>query len=587
MTTAKFKKQKATVLCLAMCAALSACTSTVTAPQQSITTAQAFAPMDRSLSYYQNLSAAAGEENRFNALILLARAQIVSGADAAATLALLKGLAVTPLQNDEIKVIEALGYAQQRNFIAAMTNLTSVNELAFEGQLASYYYQLNTRVLENLYQESGNADYLGRAFESQKSLYLMVDRSGRLQVLRTSVNLLKRYPTSQLSVLQNTARNEEDRGYYEYAIIDGTQNADLKVKLLGTFKEHYPAHPLIALADADLGALQGTIKSDPQQQISQALPSLGLKDGDTLAVLLPLSGRFASHAGEPARLGILAALNDFKPKIKVVFYDTNAMSMEQIAAKLKHNPANFVIGPLLKPEVDAYLGLNLKIPAILLNSASGGLQGSTWYFDLSPEYEGRLAASKIFADGHRRPQVISAQNSRSSRAAGAFADQWRAQTGAAPVMCAYTDLNDVKTSVQRCNLDGSDSFYISGTAMEASEVKPLLLSQKSVYLTDQSYQGVNNSSLMVSLYGAKLGDMPWLLIDSDLKEAMMQNIPKADAQVQRIFASGYDSLATALNLDALLQNSSDVLHGLSGDIRIGSGGRLESAPMWVTLGQHR
>lgn len=593
MTSAKFKKLKVTALCLAMCAALSACT-TSTAPstgpeaaQQRVTTAEAFAPLDRSLSFYQNLSATSGEESRFNALILLARAQIVSGIDASPTLTELKGLALTPLQNDEIKVIEALGYAQNRNFIAAMSNLSSVNELSFQGQLASYYYQLNTRVLENLYQESGNDDYLARAFASQKSLYLTVDEGSRLQVLRATVNLLKRYPTSQLSLLQNTAQNEEDKGYYEYAIIDGTQNADLKTKLLETFKEHYPSHPLIALADANLGALQGTAQTQTREQAPLGLPSSALKVGGTLAVLLPLSGRFASHAGEPARLGLLAALNDFKPKIKVVFYDTNALSMEQIAAELKHNPANFVVGPLLKPEVDAYLKQNMKIPTILLNRASGRLPESTWYFDLTPEYEGQLAASKIFADGYRRPQVVSAQNSRSSRAAQAFAGQWRAQTGNAPTMCSYTDLNDVKTAVQKCNLDGSDSFYLSGTAMEASEIKAMISSQKGVYLTDQSYQGVNNSSLMVSLYGAKLGDMPWLLTDSELKEAMMQNIPKADAQVQRIFASGYDSLAVALNLDTLLQNTGDVLHGLSGDIRAPGSGRLESAPLWITLGQEQ
>lgn len=87
------------------------------------------------------------------------------------------------------------------------------------------------------------------------------------------------------------------------------------------------------------------------------------------------------------------------------------------------------------------------------------------------------------------------------------------------------------------------------------------------------------------MYGANLGDMPWLITESELKSAMLENIPKADVQVQRIFASSYDALGLALNLNKLLDPAShDVLHGLSGDVDVSSNGLIEAAPLWVKLG---
>lgn len=99
--------------------------------------------------------------------------------------------------------------------------------------------------------------------------------------------------------------------------------------------------------------------------------------------------------------------------------------------------------------------------------------------------------------------------------------------------------------------------------------------------------GLNHSASEVALAGATLGDMPWLLTDSALKQDLMATLPKADSQVQRIFAAAYDSINLSFNLHKLSADKSDVLHGISGDLQLGKDGLIEMAPMWVKLSTTR
>ena len=81
--------------------------------------------------------------------------------------------------------------------------------------------------------------------------------------------------------------------------------------------------------------------------------------------------------------------------------------------------------------------------------------------------------------------------------------------------------------------------------------------------------------------------MPWMLTDSPLKDSFMKSLPKANPQVQRVFAAAYDIVNFAYSIEKLSLDSEDVLHGLSGDISLGQDGLIESSPIWVKLGSLR
>ena len=298
-------------------------------------------------------------------------------ASAKAIVSELNTLAITPLQQDEAKIISALINVNENNLIEAAASLEKVNALTLPKQAAAYYHQLNSRVQSNLYKQSGNKDNLLKAYASQKVLVDLVNDDSKKTVLNETVKNLELLGQNDLSLELERATDPLDIGYFEYAIINSSQNRGAKQELLNQFAQKYPSHPLNLLISARTSALETLVPStDPAA--ATALPQL--KNGDEIAVILPLSGRFAEMAGKPAQLGILAALKDRSEKVNVTFYDSNVLTMDQILNAANQRGTAFILGAVLKPEVSDLIASGTKIPAIVYNKVET-IPDNIWYFE--------------------------------------------------------------------------------------------------------------------------------------------------------------------------------------------------------------
>lgn len=546
----------------------------------SVSTSQAFSPLTGTLAQYRQLQNTADRNSAFPASLLLTRSLIVSGRhdEAQALLDELKQQAATPLERDEANIIQALLYSQQGQTREAYNLLGTVNHLTLPTQAAGYYYQLLSNTEVRLYQSTGEQQYLQQAFGHKRTLAAQLSGQDKITVLKQCLDLLKQLSPSELAALLQSTSDAESRGYIEYAIIDASQNQNLKQQLLASWRQKYSSHPLNQLLDpaaAQLAGAAGTTAAPVQGSYYQ------LQEGDRVAVLLPLSGRFAAEVGEPARLGIISALQDRRIKLNVVFYDTNSLTMEEIAESLRQTGTAYILGPVLRPEVEALLACNLNIPVVLLNNPGRALKTNQWYFNLGPDYEGAVAASRMALNGRRSPLIITTGGSRAERSVQGFNRNWVRVQGRQAAQCSVTSGSTI--SLDGCPVSSADAVYIAAGPVDSARIKQALPASLPVYITDQSFNGVNSSPNEALLVGAQLGDMPWVITDSALKNSFMRNIPKADSQAQRIFAAAHDSLHFALNVNRLAQNRSDVLHGLSGDIQLGAGGLIETAPMWITI----
>ena len=594
MTARSFTHRiKVSAVAMAIALSLGACTSTTTTTETpmsgAVSTTQAFSGLTLSQSQYQELLSNADADSRFPAMILLARSAIVARdyGTAAGLITNMQAEAITPLQRDESLIIEGLLYMHQGKTTDALFTLNKVNAATLPSAVASYYYQLSSNVEFNLYKESNRIEHLLQSCNDKITLLGYVNDDAKKTVAIQTVQQLQQLPASELTVQINRATDRTMQGFIDFALLDSSKSLKLKQQLVRDWQKKYDNHPLAFAAE---NIASGMAANSNMSAAGTGLDSMGtaisLKEGDRLAVLLPLSGRFAASVGEPARLGILAALQDRNSALKVTFYDTNRMTMEEIASSLGQNGTNFIIGPILKPEVDALLATNIALPAIVFNQPASSRDG-LYYYNLGPDYEGALAASKIFHDGHDRPVVIAPESTRGQRAVAGFTQVWQQGKAQAPVTCRYADINTAPAALTTCPLNSADAIYINATASDVIKVRSVLPDNTPLYLTDRSYMGLNNSSGEVALSGAYLGDMPWLLTDSSLKQDLMATLPKADTQVQRIFASAYDSINLAFNLETLSRDKSDVLHGVSGDLQLGPNGLIEMAPMWVQLGATR
>ena len=205
---------------------------------------------------------------------------------------------------------------------------------------------------------------------------------------------------------------------------------------------------------------------------------------DNIAVVLPLSGRYKKQ-GKAVQLGLLTAYYDqlktFSAEQKVNapklhFFDTKVGNSAELAQQLAASNIDFVVGPLMKTEIDSLLPLLADTPVLALNrlaektqvldsevvdevgddlitegiaesgnkfadefvaeeEQAAALDVQTevfteaqipWHFGfpLSPENEARQAAQKILSDGHKKPLIIAPNSDYGIRVANAFATQW-------------------------------------------------------------------------------------------------------------------------------------------------------------------
>lgn len=584
---------KLSAIALALCLTLNGCTSTDTSAPTSyeVTTNQAFSTLNMSKEQYQDILSSADPDSRFPAMVLVARSAILAQdyATAQSMLLAMQTEAITPLQQDEAKLIEAQLYLHQGKLNEAKMLLDKVNARQFPKVVSSFYYQLSSNVELNLYKTTQDRSYLINACNEKIILLSYVNEESQNIVSNQIVNHLKGLQAHDLVALNTQSQDPIFKGFVEYALLDSTASASIKSRMLNEWLQKYPDHPLEATANQVIKTgSAGSQELVSMEQITGEDASVvtSLKEGDHLAILLPLTGRFAANVGEPARLGILAALQDRNSKLKVTFYDTNRMTMEEIVSAIVQNGTNFIIGPILKPEVDALLSTNVKLPSIVFNQPSSS-RSNLYYFDLSPEYEGVLAARKISEDRHYNPLLIAPESTRGQRAISGFNSEWDKSNSRSATVCRYNTLDTITADLTTCPLNTADSIYMNATSVEVIKAKDSLPPRTPLYLTNRSFTGVNLSSSEIALSGANMGDMPWLLTDSELKRDLMSTLPQADTQVQRIFATAYDSLGLAFNLELLNNNKSDTMHGISGDLKIGSKGLIEMNPMWVKLSVNR
>ena len=578
------KHLKMSFLALSLATVLSGCISNFGASKDlNVSTNQAFSQLTTNLDY-NDMVKRANDESRFAATILQTRFFVVNNdlKSAKSNIDVLKNLALTPMQQDQIKIMQGLIASREGEINNALSYLESVNALSLPNQAAVYYYQLYTNVLNEKYKSTHDDIIAFKIYQNKKEQLSLVNASSRSDVLSQIVAFLREIPQNTLNNALNKAHDNLDKGFFEYALIDSSNTKTLKEKLLTSWAQNYTDHPLQELLHkkASLNS-QNANSLETNYTEKSFIPTL--ENGDKIAVLLPLTGRFAKNVGDVAKLAVISALQDRDAKISVDFYDTNVLSMQDIAKKLTKNSTKFIIGPILKPEVDALTALNLNINTITLNKPSS-YKNTVYYFDLGPDYDAANAAAKIFSDGHTKPLLIVNESKMSNRVIKGFEKTFATTGNTLANTCKFKNYESVKHDLATCNYNGADSVYIHASSHEASSIKPLLKRGIDVYIGSESFDGLNNTGLEISLNGAFIGNMPWLITDSNLKHSMLLNIPKANALSQRIFAATYDAVNVAFNLNQLKDNDKDMLHGLSGDIVIGNNNIIERSLMWYKVG---
>lgn len=345
---------------------------------------------------------------------------------------------------------------------------------------------------------------------------------------------------------------------------------------------------------------------------------------ERLVILLPQSGP-NERLGDALKAGVLAAL-DKQNISETLFLDEN-LNTEELAAKIEEINPDFVVGPLLKANIDKLTVANtlINIPALHLNTFDGErISLQHYFFALSPEHEVEQALEHFLAMGYQKPMLLAPNNVNGQRLIDYFNLQWQRYSETKPQIGLYNDKKDMPNTITSLlEVDKSkeriktvkalfkqevenetrsrsdiDVIYILGDAIETRLIKPYLDVNVStfadripLYASSKSHSKQIDRTDKGDLEGLYFTELPWML-NSQVKlhtlRAQYDTLWPEQVDIsQRLFAMAYDAILVLPEIRQLSIVPGNEFSGLSGKLSINSSGHIERTLNWAQYSNRR
>ncbi|MCF2900112.1 penicillin-binding protein activator [Pseudoalteromonas sp. OFAV1] len=337
-----------------------------------------------------------------------------------------------------------------------------------------------------------------------------------------------------------------------------------------------------------------------------------------LVVLIPQSGA-NERLGDALKAGVLAAL-DNRAITETLFID-ESLPAEEIALKLSEFKADFVIGPLLKSNIEKLNSAQTLVdyPVMHLNSFDGErISQQHFFFALNPEHEVQQALERFLTAGYQKPMLLAPNNNNGQRLVEYFNTQWQRYSEVKPQIGFYSDkadmpktitgLLEVDQSKERINVVKSlfkqevesetrsrsdiDVIYILGDATETRLIKPYLDVNVStfadripLYASSKSHSKQIDRTDKGDLDGLYFTELPWMLEGQIQQHNLRQQYdslwPEHADINQRLFAMAFDATSMLGEVKQLSMVQGKRFTGISGDLSIASNGYVTRSLDWA------
>lgn len=375
----------------------------------------------------------------------------------------------------------------------------------------------------------------------------------------TTWNKLQHMSVVKLAAMQSKTTDNIENGWITLAIIAKQRKASTQqlVDDLMAWRQRNPGHTANQLFP-DNATLNQLVGAPPPVQI---------------ALLLPQGGAYAS-SGQAVSQGFLNAyyanrLQAGKQRVKI--YDTTqAQSMAALYQQAIADGADFVIGPLVKEQVQQLsVATPLSAPTLALNYTNNNASYNNFYeFGLLPEDEAGQLADRARTAGLSKALVIAPQNAWGQRVVSAFSERWQAEGGDIQEKWYYADKanfnqdiahllkvdmaadkllmrkDNNKAVLEQQRRQDFDVIFLFSQPEEARLIVSLLRYYYSgktpIYTTSSAYSGKLNPQKDVDLNGVIVCDIP-----RDL------SAKKDREPANRLYAVGQDAYLLSQSLQRL------------------------------------
>ncbi|PSV45474.1 YraN family protein [Photobacterium sp. GB-36] len=527
------------------------------APLTDITAAAA----QSSAAYLSKAQASKGAE-RINWEILALKAMIEEGkwqqADQQVTK--LSQQSMSPLQIAEWQLARAAIRYHQGQYQEALNSLNFQPSWQLTKSQYQRYYTFRAELLDQL-------NHKFQAARERSKLDFYLNRDQKAANWNNLWNDLSDYSNAQLSNAKIGSDEGVLKGWVELAMLKNSasrQPGKLKSAVEQWLSQH-PYHPANQYLPKELEAVMN-------------LKAIKL---DRVALLLPLSGRFAAQ-GKNVRDGFIDAMMDDANRsadTNLNIYDTEAEPMASIVAKLQQNGTQFVVGPLRKNKISEFqqdntthintLALNMP-PEITSNHPNA------CYFALSPEQSAEQAAEHIFNEGHRDPVVLVPSNSYGQRVSSAFNQEWTSLNSQPAQVATFGASDEIPQQIRqvfgRAPGSKTDAIYIVASKNELMTIKPFIEASlppsgnpPQIYVSSRS--NPDRKGYSPEIQGVEIGDIPLLINPpASYMERFNQLWPNEGNTSVRLHAFGMDAYLLSNELPQLRAMSDYTTQGVTGKL---------------------
>ncbi|NQZ03307.1 penicillin-binding protein activator [Idiomarina sp.] len=325
-----------------------------------------------------------------------------------------------------------------------------------------------------------------------------------------------------------------------------------------------------------------------------------------VAVLLPLSGSYRLQ-GEAVRDGIIASAAQLAD-VHVRFYDTEAEDLTALQARLLENEQQFVIGPLLKKHVNAWVQQPmLGVTQVYLNQPELPddviIPSGHVTFALDSETEAAQAADYISETAKLSSIIFAAKSGAGTKMVNAYKRSWptdsertvesswyssteemqSAVEHALGVAASAERIRNVKIAAGKIIVDAQersrsdvDAIYIAGNLEQARLLKPFIDVNLSPFappadvFASSAIRRVTNQTGDNDLRGIVFTEAPILLPNQQpfAINTWLKLHANADLNDARLVAMGHDSLTVLEQIDSLRWMRGKSISGMTGRLSI-------------------
>lgn len=591
---------------------LSACSSSSgDADRQPVTPPSAFGKLEQKSDWYLSQLAKSDPAYRFAWEILAARSLLENGdlQQASAISQQLKKEAFTPKQKYEQHLVAAMLLQRQAKPEDALQRLSKIDSRPLDNDATATYYRLQASLLS----QTDNPLQAVSAYIALEHYLSKDEKSANHNAIWT---LLLSQSTQQLHDAQDKPAPDIRSGWLELAQLQ-QQYANQPNEFAHRYEfwqKQYPHHPASELF-TQLTPPKDSQTAADQSSSGQPVSSLPKR----VAIMIPLTGQLAAQ-GDALRNGMLTAYKEANLQTDLRFYDSNSQPIANLYQQAKQDGAEFIVGPLLKDQVDSLLAQQPNMPVMALNDINSKQpSASQFYFSLSPNEDAADAANQIQNDGKNLPLLVVPAGPQGQRIIDNFNQEWAKHAKTSPVVARFADRQSLEavlhqamgvnidlqrqlakqrkisqeTATQAFNRTDVDAIYIYASPLEASIIKsfidnsqnPYAQRSPTYYLGSRGNPGITNAAATQNnVAGMRLGDMPWLTEQQQpLRDKVLSVWPQMNTDLLRFFAMGYDAVSLLPRLGELRGNQSQSQQGLTGKLSIDDSGVIHRQLNWITV----